>query len=88
MAKYLVESRHTPEDCLRALDEVLARGPNELAGYDWGCADGEHTGYATVEAGSRAAVEATIPEFLRHTTRVVALNTFTPEQIRAFHRGL
>lgn len=88
MARYLVESRHTPEGCLRALDEVLAQGPDELARYDWGCANGDHTGYATIEAGSRTAVEAAIPEFLRYKAQIVELNKFTPEQIRAFHRGL
>lgn len=88
MARYLIESRHTPEECLQALDETLARGPQELARYDWGCASGAHVGFAVVEAGSQTAVEATVPPFLRHTTQIVALNKFTPEQIRSFHEGV
>lgn len=88
MARYLIESPHTPEECLRALNEVLALGSEELARYDWGCGDGDHTSYAVVQAGSKAAVEATIPAFLRPRARIVELSKYTPEQIRSFHRGL
>ncbi len=70
------------------MDEVLARGHEELARYDWGCGDGDHTGYAVVETGSKAAVEATIPAFLRPKARIVELSKYTPEQIRSYHRGL
>lgn len=78
MPRYLIASPHAPDECLRALEEVLARGQEELACYGWGCADGDHAGYAVVEAGSRAAVEATVPPFLRRATRIVALTTLTP----------
>jgi len=88
MARYLMESPHTPEECLRALDEVLLQGPGALARYDWGCMVGDHTGYAIVDAANKAEVEETIPAFLRHKARVVELNKFTPEQIGGFHRGL
>ena len=88
MAKYLIASPHTPEECLRALEEVLARGHQELAKYEWGCMAGDHTGYAIVEAGSKAAVEGTVPRFLQHKTRVIEVNKFTSEQIRSFHDGL
>lgn len=88
MPRYLVQSPHTPDDCLRALEEVLARGPEALARYEWGCMAGDHTGYAMVEAGSKSDVEATVPRFLQPRARVVELNTFSPEQIRSFRDGL
>jgi len=86
MERYHVESPHTPEECLRALDEILAKGSDVLARYEWGCMAGDHTGYATVEARSEAEVRKTIPSFLEGKTRVIKLNQFTPEQIREFHR--
>jgi hypothetical protein len=86
MERYFVESPHTPEECLRALDEILAKGPGVLADYEWGCMSGDHTGYAIVEARSESEVKETIPSFLGKKTRVVKLNKFTPEQIRDFHR--
>ena len=41
---YLIESPHTKEECLQALDDVLARGPEFLARFEWGCMSGDHTG--------------------------------------------
>ncbi len=49
---YHIESPHSKEECLQALDEVLARGPKLLAQFDWGCMAGQHVGWATVDAGS------------------------------------
>lgn len=86
MERYFVESPHTPQECLRALDEILAKGPGNLAKYEWGCAAGDHTGYAIVEARNDSEVKETIPDFLRGKARVVKLNRFTPEQIREYHK--
>jgi hypothetical protein len=86
MERYFVESPHTPQECLRALDEILAKGPGLLAKYEWGCVAGDHTGYAIVEARSEPEVREAIPEFLNGKARVVKLNNFTPEQIREFHK--
>ena len=86
MERYLVESPHTQQECLRALDEILAKGTGVLAEYEWGCMDGDHTGYAIVEARSESEAKETIPAFLAGKARVVKLNKFTPEQIRDFHR--
>jgi|DewCreStandDraft_1066081.scaffolds.fasta_scaffold00391_23 hypothetical protein len=86
MARYLIESPHTPQECLQALDEVLAQGSEMLARYQWGCAAGEHTGWAIVEAGSKEEALRMVPALVRSKARIVALNTFTPEQIRSFHQ--
>jgi hypothetical protein len=86
MERYFIESPHTPQECLRALDEILEKGPGNLAKYEWGCMAGDHTGYAIVEARSESEVKETIPAFLGGKARVVKLNKFTPEQIRDFHR--
>jgi hypothetical protein len=85
MTRYFVETPHTPEECLRALDEVLAQGPQALARYDWGCAAGIHAGFTTVEAESADQVRAALPELERAKARIVPLNKFTAEQIATFH---
>lgn len=85
MDRFFIESKHTPEECLRALDEILARGPQVLQKYEWGCMEGDHTGYAIVDAGSEAEAQENVPAFLRPKARVVKLNRFTPDQIRSFH---
>jgi hypothetical protein len=86
MARYLIESPHTTEECLPALDELLARGPGVLAKYDFGCMSGDHTGYVIVEAGGESEARETVPPFLRGKARIVKVDKFTPEQIKSFHQ--
>jgi len=91
MARFLIQSPHTPEECLQALDEVLAQGPNVLAGYDFGCAIGDHSNHASytlVEADNAAAARSTLPKLLSAKAVITEVGKFTPEQIRAFHQGL
>lgn len=88
MERFLVASPHTPEECLRALDEILAKGADTLAGYEWGCMAGDHTGYAILDARNESEAKEIIPEFLQGKARIVKLATFTPDQIREFHRKL
>ena len=87
MAKYVIESSHTPEECLKALDEILEKGPEILDKFVWGCTQGEHTGWAYIEAGNKDDVCAMVPEFLQEKTKVTEVSKFTPEQIRSFHKG-
>jgi hypothetical protein len=85
VAKYMIESPHTKEDCLRALDEIVAQDPRFLQKFDFGCMAGVHTGWAIVDAGSESAARNMLPSFLRAKARVTGLNKFTPEQIKSFH---
>ncbi len=85
MARYLIESPHTKEECLQALDETLALGSDVLAQYQFGCMDGDHTGWAIVEAGSKEEARRMVPAAVRAKARIVELTSFTPEQIRSFH---
>lgn len=86
MSRYFIESIHTAEECLRALDEIVVKGSDVLDKYEWGCMAGDHTGYAVVEAGSEAEVKKMIPSFLVWKSKIVKLNKFTVEQIREFHK--
>ncbi len=86
MEKYFVESKHTQEECLRALDEVLAKGSDVLNRIEWGCMAGDHTGYSIVDARSESDALQIVPMFLRGKARAVKLNKFTPDQIRSFHQ--
>ena len=83
---YLIESPHTKEECLQALDETLARGPQNLAQFDWGCMAGQHVGWATVNAGSESEARNMVPSVVRDKARIVAVNKFTPDQIESFHK--
>jgi hypothetical protein len=83
MRKYLVVSQHHSEDCIRALKEALAIG--YLTHFDWGCKDGEHTGWAVLEAESKEQAIMSVPTFLRPQAKVVMLTAFHPDKVRAMH---
>jgi hypothetical protein len=86
MARYMIESPHKPEECLKALDEELAKGKDVLEKMEFGCKAGDHTGYALIEATSEsAALDAYVPNFIRNKARAVEVSTFTPEMIKSFH---
>jgi len=84
MAKYMLEEPHTPEECLKALDETLAKGLLDKA--EFGCNAGVHNSWTIVEAASDAEAKEMVPSFLRAKARVVKLNKFTPEQLKEFHK--
>jgi hypothetical protein len=83
--KYLIQSSHTPEECIRALDEELAKGPEILSKFNYGCKAGDHTGYALVDVKNDAEARNFIPGFLNNKARIVPVDVFTPEVIRSLH---
>lgn len=85
MKRFLVVSNHTGEDCVRALKEALAIG--YLTHFDWGCKDGVHTGWATLEAEDKSEAMLSVPTFLRGSAQIVRLTKFQPEKVEAMHQG-
>jgi hypothetical protein len=86
MSAYLVNSPHTAEECLGALDEVAASDKNALDNWYWGCMDGDHTGYEIVQASSRTEALKVVPENLRAKAKATKLNKFTAEQVASMHK--
>jgi hypothetical protein len=87
MARYHVEAKHTQEQCLADLDK-MAEAPQVLDKFEWGCMAGDHTGYATVEAGSEQEAMSMLPAEMRSRAHVVAVSKITPEQIKSFHQQM
>jgi hypothetical protein len=85
MAQFLIESPHTKEECLKALDELVENEPVLLKESWFGCSSGDHTEYATVSASSETEARRMLPEFLRDKARVVEVTKITPDQIKSFH---
>jgi hypothetical protein len=83
--RFLIISPHTPEMCLKALDEVQAKSPKLLTKMDWGCMAGDHTGYVEVNATDEAAAREMLPDSARATAKIIKLNKFTADQIKQFH---
>ena len=83
MDRYFIESHHTKEDCTYVLKQVEALG--YLTHFEWGCASGVHTGFVIIEAESEAQARMVVPSMGRKEARVVKLNRFSPEMIKASH---
>ena len=83
--KYLVESPHTKDECVKELDEQLAKGRDTLNKFYWGCGKGDHTGYAIVDARNEDEVRNLVPGFAQKKAKIVEISQFTPDQIRSFH---
>jgi hypothetical protein len=81
--RYIVISPHTKEDCNNAIKQVLSTG--YITHFEWGCKDGDHTGWAILEAEDAKQAMMAVPPGQRQTARVVRLTRFTPEEVEKFH---
>jgi hypothetical protein len=87
-SRFLIITTHTPEQCLKSLDEFAAKSPDLLKKIDWGCKVGDHSGYVVVKAADETAARNLLPAEQRKTARVIQLNKFTVEQIKEFHNKM
>lgn len=83
MERYLVISPHTEQDCKQALKEVYAAG--YITRFDWGCMDGDHTGWIVLEAENAKQALMVVPTLQRHSARVVKLAKFSPADVEKMH---
>jgi hypothetical protein len=86
MPRYMIQSVHTLEECVRILDGFLHAGAHYLINAEWGCYDGDHTAWLIVEASDDEDARLMIPPVVRKDARLIKLNKFTPEEVRQFHR--
>jgi hypothetical protein len=83
MDRYLIISPHTEKECSSVLKQVLYIG--YITHFDWGCKDGEHTGWAIVEASSENEAKMVVPPNQRANTRAIRINKFLPSEIEGMH---
>jgi hypothetical protein len=74
MERYLIETPHKAEDCEKVIKDIYAAG--YLHHFEWGCKDGVHCGWATVEAEDHDHARQMVPWYLRDQARVVHLVKF------------
>lgn len=83
MPKYLIEVPH-PEDkasCLKVVHIFLKTGSHYLSHCDWGCRDGEHKAWITVDVDSKEEARRIIPPLFRAQAKIVQLEKFSLEMI-------
>ena len=87
MPDFMIESPHTKEECSQTLEATLKEGEDALKKFAWGCMSGDHTAYAMVSVSSEMEARDMVPSLVRAKARVVKVDRFTPEQIRAMHKA-
>lgn len=84
MSMFLIESPHTPEECMAVMDE--AAKTKDLGNWEWGCMDGNHTAYRMVKAKDEAAAMAMVPANVRDKAHVYKLTKMTPAMLEGAHK--
>jgi hypothetical protein len=84
MSRFLIEVPHegTTAACNKAIEVFLRTGSHFLTHADWGCKDGDHKAYLTVDVETRDEARAIVPAQYRAGARVVQLNKFTMDDDR------
>jgi hypothetical protein len=87
MPRYLIEVSHdpTPLACTKAVQALLRTGSHFLTHADWGCKDGVHKCWMTIELDSRDEAMRVVPPEFRATTLVVELNAFVLDKDGKVH---
>lgn len=88
MPSFLIEVNHPAElkACVRALHALEQSGSHFVTHADFGCADGVHAGWLTVDVEDRNMAERIIPPEFRADARIVELRKFTREEIQNMMR--
>jgi hypothetical protein len=84
---YLVQVKHTPEQCLATLGDVKAKGDAFLSKFEWGCMSGDHTAYAFLEGKSEADVKMMLPKDEQAGAKIQKVDKFTSDQIEKIHKS-
>ena len=85
MSNFMIETPHTKAECVRALDELVDAGGDALAKYEFGCLNGDHTGYALVEAENAAEALKLVPRLLRPKAKIIPVDRLTPDTVMGLH---
>ena len=84
MERYMVVSPHTAQDCKNAMKQIEAAG--YITHFDWGCMDGEHTGWAIIEADDAKEAMMVVPSGQRRNARAIKLVKFTTADVEKMHQ--
>ena len=85
MTKYLIEVSHEAKKsaCRNAVNAFYRTGSHFLSHADFGCPDDEHKAWITVEVDTKEDAMRIVPPEFRSNTRVITLESFTPEDVEA-----
>lgn len=79
MKRYLIEVPHGADKkaCDQAIQIFLQTGSHFLTHADWGCLDGEHKAWITVDVENKEEARLILPSLFRQTAKITELTNFT-----------
>lgn len=82
MKRYLIEVPHGTDKkaCDQAIQIFLQTGSHFLTHADWGCLDGEHKAWITVDVENKEEARLILPSLFRQTAKITELTHFTTEE--------
>lgn len=85
MPQFLIEVPHSAEGmaCAREVHVFLSTGSHFLTNADWGCMDGVHSAWLTVDVASKEEARMVLPPVFRAQAKIIGLNKFNLKQIEA-----
>lgn len=91
MPKYLIEVPHDEDvaSCTRVIECFLDFGSHFVANADWGCKDGVHKAWITIEADNKQQARDILPPPHRAKAKIIQLNKFVMQDIKdmlRYHR--
>jgi hypothetical protein len=84
---YFVQVPHTPEQCLKTLDDMKGKGDAFLSKFEFGCESGDHTAYAFLTGKSEDDVRQMLPKDAQASAKIQKVDKFSSDQIEKLHKG-
>jgi hypothetical protein len=83
MGRYLIELPHEEETvaCINAVKILIESGSHFLTHADFGCKDGVHKAWITVEVDSKEEARNILPNVYRPQATITSLNKFSVEEL-------
>ncbi len=88
MARFIIEVPHDDDEvaCLKAIQIFLQTGSHYLTHADWGCMDGVHKAWITIEAENKDDARRVLPVPFRDRAKIVGLAKFSMDQVQELLR--
>ena len=83
MPKFLLEVPHDEKEteCLRVIESFLTYGSHFVVNAEWGCMDGVHKAWITIEAENKDEARAILPPNSQAKASIVCINKFTMDEL-------
>ena len=83
MPKFLIEVPHEEEllACAQVVESFLNYGSHFATKADWGCSDGVHKAWITIETDSKEDARNILPPAFRTQATIIKLNKFSIAEI-------